>query len=104
MSYLILRPNPVTVEVAPVTRGRFVATVEDDGRTRVRDRYVISAPVAGLLRLQARAGDQVSAEQVVATILPSLPSCSTRERAVKPESVSERQKRSCRKPHRRLSV
>ena len=74
MSYLILRPNPVTVEVAPVTRGRFVATVEDDGRTRVRDRYVISAPVAGrLLRLQARAGDQVSADQVVATILPSLP-------------------------------
>jgi HlyD family secretion protein len=60
--------------VAPVTRGRFVATVEDDGRTRVRDRYVISAPVAGrLLRLQARAGDQVSADQVVATILPSLP-------------------------------
>ncbi len=74
MSYLVLRPNPVTVEVAPVTRGRFVATVEDDGRTRVRDRYVISAPIAGrLLRLQARAGDGVSADQVVATILPSLP-------------------------------
>jgi HlyD family secretion protein len=74
ISYLILRPNPVTVEVAPVTRGRFVATVEDDGRTRVRDRYVISSPVAGrLLRLQARAGDQVSADEVVATILPSLP-------------------------------
>ena len=74
ISYLVLRPNPVTVEVVPVTRGRFVATVEDDGRTRVRDRYVVSAPVVGrLLRLQARAGDQVSADQVVATILPSLP-------------------------------
>jgi HlyD family secretion protein len=73
--YFVFRPAPIPVEVAPVTRGRFVATVEDDGRTRVRDRYVISAPVAGrLLRSQARAGDQVSADQVVATILPSLPS------------------------------
>ena len=73
--YLVFRPTPIFVEVAPVTRGRFVATVEEDGRTSVRDRYVISAPVAGrLLRLQARAGDQVSADQVVATILPSVPS------------------------------
>ena len=73
--YFVFRPAPILVEVAPVARGRFVSTVEDNGRTRVRDRYVISAPVAGrLLRLQARAGDQVSADQVVATILPSLPS------------------------------
>jgi HlyD family secretion protein len=73
-AYLIFRPVPILVEVAPVTRGRFVATVEDDGRTRVRDRYIISAPVAGrLLRLEARAGDIVSADEVVATILPSLP-------------------------------
>jgi HlyD family secretion protein len=72
--YLVFRPAPIVVEVAPITRGQFVATVEDDGRTRVRDRYVISSPVAGrLLRLQARAGDQVSADEVVATILPSLP-------------------------------
>ena len=37
-AYLIFRPVPILVEVARVTRGRFVATVEDDGRTRVRDR------------------------------------------------------------------
>ena len=36
--YLVLRPNPVIVELASVTRGKFVATAEDDGRTRVRDR------------------------------------------------------------------
>jgi HlyD family secretion protein len=72
--YLIFRPAPILVEVALVARGRFVATVEDDGRTRVRDRYVISAPVAGrLLRSQMRAGDVVSADEVVATILPSPP-------------------------------
>jgi HlyD family secretion protein len=72
--YFVFRSAAILVEVTPVTRGRFVATVEDDGRTRVRDRYVVSAPVAGrLLRLQARAGDVVSADEVIATILPSLP-------------------------------
>src|SRR5208337_2891482 len=72
--YLAFRPAPIQVEIATVTRGRFVATVEEDGRTRVRDRYVISAPVAGhLLRPSLRAGDAVAADEVVATILPSLP-------------------------------
>jgi HlyD family secretion protein len=73
--FLVLRPSPVTVEVATVARGHFVATVEDDGRTRVRDRYIVSAPLAGrLLRPRIRAGDAVAEDQILATILPSLPS------------------------------
>lgn len=72
--YFVFRPAPIPVEIAAVTRGRFVAAIEEDGRTRVRDRYVISAPVAGrLLRPQLKAGDAVAADQVVATITPSLP-------------------------------
>jgi HlyD family secretion protein len=67
-------PPAVAVETAPVTRGLFVQTIEDDGVTRVRDRYVVSAPVSGtLLRPELRVGDAVRADRVVATILPSVP-------------------------------
>ena len=70
--FLILRPQPVLVETEPVTRGRFEAVVEEDGRTRVRDRYLVSAPVAGrVMRIAVRPGDAVEAGQAVATILAS---------------------------------
>ncbi len=73
--YGAFRPAPIPVEVVTVARGRFAATVEEDGRTRVSDRYVISAPIAGrLVRPQLKAGDAVAADEVVARILPSLPS------------------------------
>ena len=66
-------PRPVDVEVATVTQGRFEATVEEDGRTRLRDRYVVSAPLAGLLdRIVLREGDAVAANAVVATLTPVL--------------------------------
>lgn len=65
-------PRPVDVEAAAVTTGRFVQTVEEDGRTRLRDRYVVSASVAGrLLRPALREGDAVSAGDVLARIVPS---------------------------------
>lgn len=66
-------PRPVEVEVAQVSQGRFEATVEEDGRTRLRDRYVLSAPLAGLLdRIALREGDAVAADAVVATMTPVL--------------------------------
>jgi len=43
-------PRPVEVETATVTRGPFRKTVDEDGKTRVRDRYVVSAPIPGRLR------------------------------------------------------
>ncbi|MGE0418933.1 MAG: hypothetical protein AB7O80_19185, partial [Acetobacteraceae bacterium] len=68
--YLVFRPQPVLVETALVTRGRFEAVVEEDGRTRVRDRYILSAPVAGrLLRIAVQAGDTVTQGQLVARML-----------------------------------
>jgi HlyD family secretion protein len=66
-------PRPVEVEVGEVAQGRFEATVEEDGRTRLRDRYVLSAPLAGLLdRIALREGDAVAANAVVATLTPVL--------------------------------
>src|SRR5690606_26367946 len=50
-----------------VTRGRLTVVVEDDGRTRVSDRYTISAPIAGsLARIALEPGDAVAADDVVA--------------------------------------
>ena len=40
-------PRPTEVEVAQVTQGHFETTVDEDGKTRLRDRYAISAPLSG---------------------------------------------------------
>lgn len=69
------RPQPVPVDVAEVTRGPMQVAVRDEGRTRVRNEYVISAPVGGqLLRVEYKPGAEVSAGDVLARILPSDPS------------------------------
>jgi HlyD family secretion protein len=66
-------PRPVEVELAVASRGRFEATVDEDGRTRLRDRFVVSAPLAGRLsRIALRAGDAVEADAPIATLTPSL--------------------------------
>ena len=57
-----LAPRPVTVEAARVGMGPFEAGIDEEGRTRLRDRYVVSAPIAGrlqrvLLREGAVVGD-----------------------------------------------
>jgi HlyD family secretion protein len=72
--YWAFRPAAIPVELAPALRAQFVATIDEDGVTRVRDRYLIAAPVSGaLLRPVVRAGDVVGRGQQVATILPNLP-------------------------------
>jgi len=69
-----LRPQPIAVEAADVVRGAFEQTVVDDGKTRVRDRYVISAPLAGRVeRIVLDAGDPVRHGQVVALLTPTVP-------------------------------
>ncbi len=70
----VFAPRAVDVEVAGVARGPFVRTVDEDGKTRVRDRYVVSAPLAGrLLRVVLRAGDEVAVGATVATLVPAAP-------------------------------
>jgi HlyD family secretion protein len=69
-AFFAFRPKPIRVETEQVSRGRFEAVVEEDGRTRLRDRYVVSAPLAGrVLRLGVRAGDAVARGDLVAEIL-----------------------------------
>jgi HlyD family secretion protein len=67
-------PRPVEVELAAVTQGRFESTIDEDGKTRLADRYVVSAPLAGrLARITLREGDAVAAEALLATLTPVLP-------------------------------
>jgi HlyD family secretion protein len=67
-----LWPRPLAVEISQVTKGRFIATVDEDGKTRIRERYVVAAPLTGrLTRVRLKAGDRVNAGDVVATVLPS---------------------------------
>ncbi len=72
---LALRPQPVPADFAVVERGPLRVTVDEEGETRVRDRFVISAPLPGkLLRIELEPGDPVRAgETVLATFLPSEP-------------------------------
>ena len=65
-------PGPVPVEVATLARGPLSVTLEEEGRTRVRDRYAVAAPVAGFVRrIELKVGDAVAAGQVVAHIEPA---------------------------------
>lgn len=65
-------PRPVEVETASAGFGRFEAGVEEDGKTRLRENYVVSAPLAGLLtRITLKEGDPVEAGANVAMIRPA---------------------------------
>lgn len=67
-----LLPQPIEVETAVVSRGPFEETILEDGKTRVRERYVVAAPLAGtLLRVGLKPGDAVAAGATVAEILPN---------------------------------
>ena len=57
---MAFRPRPVPVDVARATRGPLTVTVEEEGKTRVIDRYVVSAPVSGFARrVELDVGDEV---------------------------------------------
>jgi HlyD family secretion protein len=69
-----LRTRPIDVDVARVVRAPLDQKVVDDGRARVRERYTVSAPVAGTLaRIDLHEGDVVEPGMVLARLLP-LPS------------------------------
>ena len=69
-----LQPRAVLVETATVASGAFEQTVSDDGKTRVRERYVVAAPLAGHLdRIRYEAGDWVRQGDVVARLNPTAP-------------------------------
>lgn len=68
----ILRPAPLKVETARAVRGPLRVTIDAEGKTRVRDLFTLTAPVAGLLRrVTLRRGDTVRAGDTVALIEPA---------------------------------
>lgn len=79
-------PRAVMVDMGAVTRGSMIMTIDEEAKTRVRDAYVVSAPIAGrVLRVDVEPGDSVvGGETVIARMLPLNPSAldvRTREQA-----------------------
>src|SRR5580765_5851726 len=74
LAAVALWPKTTAVDVTTVSRGPLVVTVDEEGRTRVRDRFVVAAPVAGrVLRIELEPGDAVKRGMVVARIQPEQP-------------------------------
>jgi HlyD family secretion protein len=66
-------PRLLAVETAPVALAAFERVVQEDGRTRLLERYVVSAPLAGRLeRITLQPGDAVAAGAPVARLAPGL--------------------------------
>ncbi|MDY7001033.1 MAG: HlyD family efflux transporter periplasmic adaptor subunit [Thermodesulfobacteriota bacterium] len=66
-----LIPGPVPCDFASVTRGSLTVTLEEDGMTRVIDRYIITAPVAGYMRrMELDPGDAVALGRTLCVLEP----------------------------------
>lgn len=69
-----LWPRPVAVEVVQIARGDLTVSIEEEGMSRIREVFRVTAPVAGrLVRVAMHAGDPVKVGQTVATIEPAPP-------------------------------
>lgn len=61
-----IQPERVSAEVRGVRRGTLAVHVRDDGVTRIKERYVVSAPLAGRMsRVSLHAGDPVRADETL---------------------------------------
>ena len=74
LTAVALWPGAVAVDVAAVSRGPLAVTIDEEGRTRVRDRFVVTAPVTGrILRIELEPGDRVARGDVLARVQPESP-------------------------------
>ena len=73
--YFAFQPQPIEADFAEVIRGPLRVTLDEEGETRVRDRYMVSAPLLGkVLRIDLEPGDTVRANRtLVAQFLPTSP-------------------------------
>jgi HlyD family secretion protein len=77
-----LRPQPAPVETARVVSGPLRATVSEEGKTRIRQRYVVAAPVSGQLRrIPFKPGAGVVAGETVVALIDPLPASPLDERS-----------------------
>ena len=71
-AWWLLRPAALPVEVATLAHGPLRVTVDEEGETRVRERFTVAAPTTGqLLRVGLDEGDLVEADAVVGYIEPA---------------------------------
>ena len=71
---LAFRPQPILVDAAAIGRGTLRVTVDDDGITRVRERYTVSAPVQGrLVRTPLEPGAIVEKGETVVAVFAPVP-------------------------------
>lgn len=72
VSLLSLRRAPIPVELATVARGTVQQTMDEDGRTRLRERYVVAAPLGGTLpRIALKEGNAGQTGQILAVLAPN---------------------------------
>ncbi len=82
------RPRPIGVDTVAVTRAMLRITVEEEGRTRVKDRYVVTAPVDGYARrIELDVGDAIEPGQALVELEP------VRSRVLDPRSRAEAEAR-----------
>ena len=71
LAWALWRPNAIPVQTSKVVRGSMRVTVDEEGETRARDRFVVAAPIPGrMLRVELEQGDSVRKDQIVAKIRP----------------------------------
>jgi len=67
-------PQPVLIDMATVNQDTLRVSVRDEGRSRIRETYLVSAPLSGrVLRVGNRVGEHVKAGDVIASMLPADP-------------------------------
>lgn len=70
-----LIPKPVEVDMAKISASPLTVTVLEEGKTRIRHRYIVSPPIAGYLRrVPVRAGDPIVAGETVVAVIQAAPS------------------------------
>lgn len=74
IGFFTMNPKPVDVQCAVATIGPLRETVQEDGKTRIREKYTVSTPVAGRVsRIEFNPGDLCDEKTLLAVVLPSDP-------------------------------
>lgn len=72
--WFFLRGTPVSVETAASKRGPMIVTVDGEGKTRVRNKHIVTAPISGKMsRIRLTEGDNIPHDYPIAEIDPNPP-------------------------------
>jgi HlyD family secretion protein len=72
--YWAMRTKPISVDTSPLARAKLTVTVDEEGKTSIKDVYVVAAPIAGkVLRSPHHVGDAVEKDKTVVAVLQPPP-------------------------------